>query len=547
MHQSLSDVLACQGQERERGIVFLGPGRPPVDFLSYADLGQTARRLSRGLTARGVASGDYLILRLDDNKMFVEAFWACVLGGFVPVPLAAAGSNELDRTRAVQDILPGSRVLGLSADFGPSEPSVADGAIALDLLKAEALTFDPEENARPVAPDTIRLVQFSSGSTGQPKGVIITERNIMAGLRACVPSGQSQDTVTNSMLSWLPLTHNLSLVGVHLYSLYRGYDQVLMPPTQFALDPLSWLKAITVHRPTVTFCPNFGCQHVLKAMARAGQSALTGLDLSSLHKIMNGAEPIDRATVAEFQDRLAPYGLRPNVMVPGYGLTEASLGVTAAGIYQPLRAIELDRSRIAVGAQVADIAQPGGSSFVSVGSPTPGVSVSIRSTPSSPTPDGVIGQIWVGGEPVTDRYVDASGQHRQELSPDGFLGTGDLGAMVDGDLFILGRQKDIIFVNGKNFYSHDLERVLEQALPVDCAVVGQTDPATGQEAVIVFLAQPGQSETASPSELEERAVEALMGRLGVPVDRLVWVPSIPRTRTGKRQRFELLDGLGRPA
>ncbi|MDR0416478.1 MAG: AMP-binding protein [Propionibacteriaceae bacterium] len=547
MHEALTDVLSSKRNEHDRGVTFLTPGDAGGDFLPYARLYADAAALSAALARRGLVPGDRLILRLDDNQAFVRAFWACVLGGFVPVPTSRPAGADPDAKTTAETVLPDSLVL--RQNWPEADPAGRPpGVLAWAELQAEALAGPSDCPPTPAGPDTVRLIQFSSGSTGEPKGVVISERNIMAGLRACTPA--RQDQVVNSMLSWLPLSHNLSLIGVHVYSLYRNYGQVLMPPEQFAIAPLRWLQAITTHRPTITFCPNFACQHVLNALRRAGAEALAGLDLSSLHKIINGAEPIDVATAAEFQRVLKPAGLRDHAMVPAYGLTEASLAVATADIYQPLRVLELDRQRVAVGATAADAAAPGKAAFVSVGPPAAGLSVDIRLPDGRAAAPGVIGEIWIGGDAVTTRYVDADGEHSQPAAPDGHLGTGDIGVLADGQLFVLGRKKDIIFVNGKNFYSHDLERVLEAALPVESAVIGETDDATGREAVIVFLAPgspagPGAAPEPGPdhAQLAKRASDTLMRTLGVPTSRVVWVPAIPRTRTGKKRRFALKPWL----
>ncbi|MDR2378594.1 MAG: AMP-binding protein [Bifidobacteriaceae bacterium] len=538
MIDSVINLLANKRDERGLGITFVSPGDIEGEFYPYSALRRDAIRYRQILQGQGFQAGDHVLLQLVDNKALVQAFWACLWGGFVPVPMSAAGDQRaLGRVARVQEILPRSHVLFQRADH-PDVPAAGGlpGAIDFDSLDPDAAPGPAEPDPEPVLASTVRLVQFSSGSTGDPKGVIITEGGLLAGLRACVP--RRTPRLVNSLLSWLPLTHNLSLVGVHLYSICQNYGQVLMPPSQFAMDPLSWLRAIGVHRPTVTFCPNFACKHVLKALARLGPEAIAGCDLSSVHKIVNGAEPIDQATVQAFESQLEPFGLMRNVMVPGYGLTEASLGVTIAEIYQPLHTLTLDRDRIAVGQSVADIQDDGGATFTGLGAPTPGMSLSIRDAAGNILDNGVIGEIWIRGDSLSSGYIDAKGVHRHRLSPDGYLDTGDLGAVFGADLYVLGRKKDIIFVNGKNVYSHDLERVLEEALGFDCAVLGRTDDS-GAEAVFVFLADADTADRADREEAAGRAVATLMREFGVPTTQVVWVGEIPRTQTGKKERFAL--------
>ncbi|WP_316671187.1 AMP-binding protein [uncultured Propionibacterium sp.] len=538
MINHLADLLLDKKNEHDLGLTLITPGDLEGEFHSYAELLGEAAAYRLALADAGVGQGDFVILQLTDNRAFVQAFWGCIWGGAVPVPLACATeAAALEQLNRIRGCLPGSRVLHQpSGEPGPPDLSELPGAIDMNALVPREPADEAEAAPAAVGPGALRLVQFSSGSTGEPKGVLITEANLIAGMAALVPERKS--VLRNSMLSWLPLTHNLSLVGVHLYSMYRDYGQVLMPTSQFVMDPFSWLRAIDIHRPTVTFCPNFACKHTLAAIARRGTGGLEGLDLSSLAKVINGSEPVDTLVAMSFQETLAPYGLRENVMVPGYGLTEASLGVSVAEIYEPLRTVTLERSAILTGARIADLRREHGATFVGLGRAAKGIAVSIRDGGGRRLPDGTVGEIWISGEPIALRYLDAAGEHVRPLSEDGYLDTGDLGALIDGELYVVGRKKDIIFVNGKNYYSHDLERALEEGTGLDTAVVGLTDDSTGQEAIHLFFA--GEPDPARQDE----ATGILMREFGVPVTSVTWVDEIPRTRTGKKRRPALIGLVG---
>lgn len=538
MIKQLTDILYDKRDEEQTGVTFVTPGDLDGEFWSYARLFQEAVSYRLALADAGVAEGDHVILQLVDNQSFLRGFWGCIWGGFVPVPITyATEAAAFEHLEKIRSYLSNPRVLYQpSADPDAPDVSAIPGAINFEQLRPRPVAGDDETAPATVGPEALRLVQFSSGSTGDPKGILITESNLIAGMAALVPARKS--VLTNSMLSWLPLTHNLSLVGVHLYSLYRAYGQVLMPTNQFVADPVSWLKAVSIHRPTVTFSPNFACKHVLNTISRRGTESLAGLDLSSVAKVINGSEPVDTAIAHSFQEILAPYGLRENVMVPGYGMTEASLGVAVAEIYEPLHTVTLDRNRICTGASVADLRDDNGAVFVGLGKPTPGIEITIRDGAENILPEETIGEIWISGTPIAIRYLDAEGEHTHQLSPDGYFDTGDLGAVINGDIYVLGRKKDIIFVNGKNYYSHDLERGVEQALGIDTVVIGQTNDTTGEEGIYLFLA--GEADQARQDE----ATGVLMREYGVPTTRVIWVDAVPRTRTGKKQRPMLAKLIG---
>lgn len=532
MSRRFIDVLLARADEHDIGITFIES--EGESHLPYADLAAAAPNWAAALAEAGVRPGDTVVLQIGGNRDLVHCFWGAVHLGAVPAPMPPAQSPA-DAARVARAHALLGRPKVLSDGRARVDDALADSIIDTAELRRLAARGDARPEPAEVPADAPRLIQFSSGSTGTPKGIVVTEANLVAGLEACVP--QRKARVRNSMLTWLPLTHNLSLIGFHVYAILQDYGQVLMPTSAFVMDPISWLQAITRHRPTVSACPNFAFRHLLRALAAAPDRA-RGVDLSSIHKIMCGSEPVDPELAARFQRELAPLGLRANAVNAGYGLSEACLMVSVTEIYEPLHTLRLDRSRLSPGATLEDaLAAPGGGAdFVSVGRAVPGLEVSIRDEAGADAGEGVVGEIHVAGAPVTAAVLTAEGIRSQELAPDGALPTGDIGILVDGELYVVGRKKDIIFVGGKNFYSNDLERVIEEGLGIDCAIIGRTSPERGGEEIVVFPRRRADlDEESAAREIRSR----LMRETGVPVDRLLWVDRIPTTANGKKARHAL--------
>lgn len=530
------DILTNQDHEENVGITFVDPHGET--FLSYGELCRRVPEWAAVLAAKGVRREDPVVFQISDNKDLVMMFWAVLWLGAIPVPMAPA------RTAVERDTV--ARVCGffhryfVASDTSSVEPLLeAEEYLDTVAIRAEvdSGTYPSDLYRNPITAsmEDTRIIQFSSGSTGVPKGIMVSEGNLIHGLEALVPARRAR--VKNSMLTWLPLTHNLSLIGVHVYSILQNYGQVLMPTHSFVMNPLAWLQAVTTYRPTVTMCPNFAFGYVLRAL-HAHPEVLSALDLSSIHKIMCGSEPVDPDLAAQFQRELRQIHLRNNAINTGYGLSEACLMVSVTDIYQPMKVLRLDRSRLFYGCTVAEAEDPEGAAFVSVGHPAPGVHLTIRNDAGGLLEEGAIGEIYIAGSPVAQRVLTPEGIQEQPFTSDGALATGDMGLFYEGELFVVGRIKDIIFVGGKNYYSNDLEKLLEAEIGVECAVVGATDASTQTEIVCVF---PVRTEGVSEAEVEKGIKRVMLGKLAVPVDRIMWINALPKTSTGKRARQVLRE------
>ena len=515
--------------------------------LSYRMLRARALQVLHFLQLQGVEAGDELVISVAGNQAMLEALWACLLGGIVAVPLPSCGNAEqrhrvlgvlgalesaflFTERRTLEQLAAHATTLGTQ--------SLVDGgrAILVDDITADA-RIGSEWHARP---DDIALIQFSSGSTGEPKGVVLTHANVMGNIRGmCARSGV---TAADSILSWMPLSHDMGLVGLHLLPLSIGASQTLIPTDLFARRPMLWLEKAGAMRATILASPDFGLRHCLRAMRRR---APAGIDLSRVRLIFNGAEPISSAVCAEFAATLAPHGLSARAMYPVYGLAEATLGVAFPQPGAALQVIHAERRHLGVGdaMRLRDQATPDTLALVGVGSGVDGCAIRITDAQDHAVAQGHVGHVQIKGDNVTRGYFGRSGLRRDGFCADGWFDTGDLGAWM-GTLFLVGRAKDTIILNGQNFHPHDLERLCESDAKLESgkvACVGVRRTAQEAEALVVFVQHRGPPGGFSP--VVSRVSSAIACAAGAEVHEVVPVESMPRTTSGKLRRAALRQGF----
>jgi acyl-CoA synthetase (AMP-forming)/AMP-acid ligase II/acyl carrier protein len=524
-----------------RGVRFL-QGEARETFISYADLLVRARGLLAVLQRRGLKPGDPLLLFLRNNLAFVDVFWACQLGGLVPVPLSAGLHSEyLHKLETV------ARKFDTPFLFTQRElwQRFCDRGVArafgerVCLLETIA-QFEGEAVTHRARPEDTALIQFSSGSTSEPKGVILSHANLIANIRAINEAAAiGPGDVT---LSWMPLSHDMGLIGFHLVPLYAALDQVLMDTESFLRRPLRWLQAADDCRASLLCSPNFGYQHYLKAATHPASD----LDLGRVRLIFNGAEPVSAAVCREFAERLAPAGLDAQAFYPVYGMAEASLAVTFPAPHSGAQSITVAADRLSVGdAVTAGAGQRRTLELVCLGKPVSGCEVRICDAAGAVLPPGTVGHIQVRGDNVTRGYYRCPECDRA-LSADGWVDSGDLGFMASDGLYVTGRAKDILFVNGQNWYPQDVEQLLQRTAQLETgkvAVAAARNQANTSDLLLVFVQHrrgvDGFAETA------QRVQRALSEHAGLHADAVLPVPNLPRTTSGKLQRYRLAQAFAR--
>ena len=545
LYDTLADILE-EGRGKDRQILLID-GEKDESRIAFADLRDRALLLLGSMQQHGMQPGDELVIFTKSNERFLIAFWAAILGGIVPVPVAVGISDEhrLKLFKILSQLRKGTLytdqgLLDRLLEFADSEdlPDVRKTLESNTLLESETGASSAGEIAR-LNPDTLAFIQYSSGSTSDPKGIRLTHRNLTTNIRASIE--RLEWTENDQSLSWMPLTHDMGLIGYHLTAFAAGMNQAVMDTSLFVRRPLLWLSKASELRATQLCSPNFGYKHFLKLFKRKG---LDNLDLSAVKLIANGAEPISYELCEDFLSTLAPYGLRRSAMLPVYGLAEATVGVTYPQPGSEYSRITVNRHSLRIGSayEPTDPEDADSISFVKVGTPLRDCDVRITDDDDKPLADGLIGNIHIRGGNVTEGLYHNDEEQAKMYAEDGWLRTGDCGVFANGQLVITGRSKDIIIVNGQNYYPHDIEEVAAQVDGLELGKVVVAGVNTGHsqtEQLLVFVLYRKDPDSFIHLAGQVRAI--IGSHVGIEVDHVIPVSRIPKTTSGKIQRIHLTD------
>ncbi|MCR8843803.1 amino acid adenylation domain-containing protein [Paenibacillus sp. SC116] len=542
----LTDMLRAASQHEDIGVTFIQSSQKE-SFLSYKLLYEAAQRLAGYFQNKGLVPGDEVLFQIEDEELFIKMFWACVLGGFIPVPVSVGNNDEHKRKlfqiwkvldRPVLLITENNRsyveAFAQRSDFQEQWTDMQKRTFFADSLNPDLCPIGiiHEPNASDPA-----FIQFSSGSTGDPKGVILTHDNLLTNLNAMI-NGAGIGT-KDSILSWMPLTHDMGLIGCHMVPIAVQVQQYIMPTSLFVRRPALWMLKCSEHRATVLSSPNFGYQYF---MGKFKPDTAASWDLSHVRLIFNGAEPISAQLATKFMGTLAPYGLQPHAMFPVYGMAEACLAVTFPPLGEEVRQIHLSRSHLSLGNRVEETDEDNGITFVDVGSPVDDCFLQIADESGNELGELMIGEIFIKGRNVTSGYYNNESATTERITKSGWLRTGDLGFMRNGRLYVTGRAKDILFVNGQNVYPHDIERICENVEPIKLGTIaacGVSNPETKSDDVLLFVAHHGKIDAFAPLALTLHS--HVQQQLGIAVKHVIPVAKLPKTTSGKIQRYKLSE------
>ena len=535
-------LIAHAEHHGDRAHVLLWRSEGSPEPLSYRELYHDARKAAGGLIERSVRPGGRVAIMLPTGRDFFVAFFAVLFAGAIPVPIYPPFrlSQIEDHLRRQAGILANAEASALitSADirivgnllFG-LVGALQDIMTVLDLAKAEALPAP-----LPATADTTALIQYTSGSTGDPKGVVLSHGNLLANIRAMGSALKASSA--DRVVSWLPLYHDMGLIGCWLGGLYYGAPVLIMSPLSFLADPARWLWAICEHKATISAAPNFAYEFCLKSIS---DTRIAGLDLSSLRAILNGAEPVSPISITRFAERFAPYGFQSQMMTPVYGLAENAVGLAFPPLGRgPLidrvdrRALDRDgaaRIAVAEGAEVV--------SLVACGWPLPRHEIRVVDDAGRELPERREGRIQFRGPSATRGYYQNPEKTRALFDGD-WLETGDRGYIAGGDVFITGRIKDLIKRAGRNIYPQELEETvgsIEGARKGCVAIFPTLDARAGTERLIV-MAETRLTDETRREALRKSIVEASQALLDLAPDEVVLVPphAVPKTSSGKIRR-----------
>jgi len=510
--------------------------------LSYRALWDGALAYATRLAESSLAPGQTVAIMLPTSKEYLFSFYGTLLAGGIPVPLYPPA-----RLTTIEDHL--TRHVGILKSAGASiMVTIPEAKPIAWLLRAQVESlravlvpsdFPAKGSFTPVraAGGQIGFLQYTSGSTGQPKGVVLTHANLLANVRAMGRGARA--TSEDVFVSWLPLYHDMGLIGGCFASMYLGFPVVLMSPLAFLARPVSWLRAVHRHRGTISGGPNFAYELCLRRIADA---ELEGLDLSSWRFAFNGAEPVSPDTLAAFEERFAKCRFGKNVLSPVYGLAECSVGLAFTPPGEPWEVDALDRERFARSAE-AVLARPGDPAPLKVvccGTVLPDHDLRVVDAAGLELADRSEGQLQFRGPSATSGYY-RNPQATKALFDGEWVNTGDRAYLSDGRVYITGREKDIIIRGGRNISPYELEEAVGDLRGIrrGCvAVFGAVDPAGGTERVVVLAETREPADAARAAELKTRINELALSLIGAPVDDIVLAPphTVPKTSSGKIRR-----------
>ncbi|OMP79225.1 type I polyketide synthase [[Flexibacter] sp. ATCC 35208] len=546
---NINEVLLQRTLLSDQKIVFVS-GTKQEEVVTHRQFVQEAQLLLGYFTANGIRKGDELIIQLEDNKKYLIALIACILGGIIAVPLATGSQHEhKQKIRNAWQIMHRPFLFTNNATATRLAQYFTDHHEADKIWWQQiqpSLLFWPDEFEETTntintnaAPDETAYLQFSSGSTGNPKGVMMSHSNVLHNTDAILTlsGGTPAD---HTIICWLPLTHDMGLIGCFFTAILGGLNLVVIPTTLFIRNPMIWMEKTHQHRATISYSPNFGFKYFLQEYKAREHNP--DWDLSCMKVIYNGAEQISKPIVDDFAASLKDQHLG-TVIRPSYGLAEATLIVSSHRLQAPIISVFANRLSIKEGCAIEFVTETTENSLeiVACGKAVNYASFRICDEKHQVLSDGWVGQIELKGQAITAGYYKCPDD--QLFSPDGWIMTGDSGFIHDGDLYVVGRQKEVIIINGLNYYPYDMERVLDsennQAFPITkTAAVGVPDE-TNSEALVIFVQSRLPEEQFLPIAAEARNI--ILQHFGLIVKDVVQIGRIPKTTSGKLQRTKLAD------
>ncbi len=545
--QTLTEALEYHAQRQPERLTVHLYEEGDEKSLTYRALWDGALLYAARLAEAGVTPGQTVAIMLPTCREYLFCFYGVLLAGGIPVPLYPPA-----RLATIEDHM--TRHIGILKSAGASVMVTIPEAKALAwLLRAQVESLRavmvPADFSGPTAGFTpvrgtggqIGFLQYTSGSTGNPKGVVLTHANLLANVRAMGKAARA--TTEDVFVSWLPLYHDMGLIGGCFATMYLGFPVVLMSPLAFLSRPSQWLRAIHRHRGTISGGPNFSYELCLR---RIPEQELEGLDLASWRFAFNGAEPVSADTLAAFEERFSRWNFRKNVISPVYGLAEASVGLAFTPPGEPWQVDLIDRDWLSRTGEAAP-ARPNDRSplrVVSCGSVIPDHDLRVVDAAGLELPDRSEGRLQFRGPSSTTGYY-RNPEATKGLFDGEWVNTGDRAYLSEGNLYLTGREKDVIIRGGRNISPYELEEAVGDLAGIrrGCvAIFGSMDAASGTERVVV-LAETREADPSRHAAIKRKINELAVSLIGAPVDDIVLAPphSVPKTSSGKIRRLAARD------
>lgn len=480
----------------------------------------------------GLKKGDKLLFFINDIEIFIKTFWACIVGGIVIIPMDSLNMNkELEKSlkqlgiyHYIVDISNEEFTLnGLNRVMVPTYDIDVD--IDIDYI-----------NNVQIYENDLAYIQFSSGSTDLAKGVLLTHKNILSNIKSILKRIKIRES--DSFISWLPLTHNLGLIGMHLTPLVGNIDQVLISKNLFLKNPQIWLHLSSKHSSTISASPNFGFNFVNKSISINKNI----YNLEKLRVIFNGAEDVDFKTCDEFNKLLFDSNINSDAIIPAYGLSEGTVAVSFNNPNSGVRKLNIDKRNLSIGDKInIDPIKNHELCIVSLGKVLDCCSIDIVNDDFQSLEEGYIGKILIKGESISKGYIDNTNRCIGDYE---YIDTGDIGFLFDEELYILGREKDIVILNGKNYHSVYLEKTLKNNINChnleDLVVIKDYSEKTNNSIVVYIKVL---DINLNIEYLIRKIKEISRMVLNIKVSKVYFVEKIPKTSSGKIKRYLITENI----
>ncbi|MBP7735258.1 MAG: fatty acyl-AMP ligase [Spirochaetes bacterium] len=516
--------------------------------VSASEVLEKAGSVAQYLMARGLKQNDKVVIMLPTGRNFAYVYFGIIIAGGVPVPVSQpAGTSNIGKyldnlTHIIHDCEARYFItydkIKLIAGSLMNISNLVNGFLFDDEIFANPVSKEEYKKFPVVKPNDLALIQYTSGTTGKPKGVMLSHRNLLHNIHGIgVASAMTDNDVG---ISWLPMYHDMGLIGGFLSTMYWNIPLVLMAPEAFIFRPIWWLENISKYRVTMGVAPNFGYHY---CVTRIEDKDVHKLDLGSWRLALNGAEPVDRVTLNKFLEKFKPCGLREDIFLPVYGMAEDSLAATFPSLDRTTVARRFMRSKLEEDDRAVDSNSQNSQEYidlVSVGYPLVGQEIRIVDDHGKILHEREVGEICVKSPSLMSGFYK-NPKATKEAVRDGWLHSGDMGFVLDGMLFISGRKKEMIIKRGKNIYPYDIERIASTVKGIRkgcCAAFDVHNEEQGTED-LVLVCETTVKDKKELERLRQEVHSEILAKLGIAPDDIRLVPreSIPKTTSGKTQRF----------
>lgn len=548
-YKDLAEALR-QLTKQDKGVTLIKSEEEEI-YISYYELWKKSMFLSYKLKDMGACKGTEVVIHCKNLENYIYAFWACVLGGFIAIPVDIDGNDyNADVNNKIFDKLNNPFILYDNVDRSIiSSISCSEKIIDLEGISYEFIdSMLDNKTYMESKEEDIVYVQFSSGSTGEPKGAILRKSSIFANTKSFIDRfGMTSDDIT---LSWQPLTHCYGLIVFHVLPVMLGANQYLIPTEIFMQSPLLWFEKVNQHRATHLGAIPFAMKHFISFLEKSKKTF--NWNLSCVKGITVGAEQIAPDLCSKFINMMKTYSLSENVLNPGYGLAEATTVVSVQGVNKPFVVHNIIQGEIEIGKKISFVEDNNyekGNPLIQVGEPLSSIDVQITDDNGQALPNGVLGHIFIKGESVTTGYYNDISATEAVFWGDGWLDTGDLGFLIDGNLVVAGRQKEIVVVNGMKYTCTELEEVLNKKIIEknfeQIVVCNGLNISNNTEEAIVFvqikLDMNKKEEIIRFIQLSYEIKKVLYENSRLVINNVIPIDKVPKTYSGKIKRKELTN------